>query len=146
MSCLILSSKFHNDSSPKNKHWAKYTDGLFNVKDINLMERQLIFLLNWDLKVTNEEMCQSLQSFLEPIKTDIIKQEKFQKYLQQKSRNKQMANAAVAVSISATTTLSLYQDQVQVPVQVHLFLQQAVVLVVLQDLHQFPRSFITNAL
>lgn len=105
LSCLILSSKFHNDSSPKNKHWAKYTDGLFNVKDINLMERQLIFLLNWDLKVTNEEMCQSLQSFLEPIKTDIIKQEKFQKYLQQKNQEtKQMANAAVAVSISATTT------------------------------------------
>ena len=107
LSCLILSSKFHNDSSPKNKHWAKYTDGLFNVKDINLMERQLIFLLNWDLKVSNEEMCQSLQSFLEPIKSGLIKQEKFQKYLQQKNQEaKQMANAAVAVSITTPVTLS----------------------------------------
>ena len=50
LSCLILSSKFHNDSSPKNKHWAKYTDGLFNVKDINLMERQLISLVELGFK------------------------------------------------------------------------------------------------
>ncbi|CAI5760030.1 unnamed protein product [Candida verbasci] len=86
LTCLILSSKFHNDSSPKNKHWAKYTDGLFNVKDINLMERQLIYLLNWDLKVSNEEMCIAYQSFLEPIKLELIKQEKLKRYKQQQQQ------------------------------------------------------------
>lgn len=86
MSCLILSSKFHNDSSPKNVHWAKYTDGLFSTKDINLMERQLLYLLNWDLKVTNEEMVDAIDSFLEPIRYDIIKSAKMRKFMSQKKR------------------------------------------------------------
>ncbi|ABN65668.1 predicted protein, partial [Scheffersomyces stipitis CBS 6054] len=81
LSCLILSSKFHNDSSPKNVHWAKYTDGLFTAKDINLMERQLLFLLNWDMKITNSEMIQATSSFLENIKYDLIKSAKMRKYL-----------------------------------------------------------------
>ncbi|EMG46476.1 hypothetical protein G210_3277 [Candida maltosa Xu316] len=107
LSCLILSSKFHNDSSPKNKHWAKYTDGLFSVKDINLMERQLIFLLNWDLKVTNEEMCHSLNSFLEPIKLEIIKQEKFKRYIKQKNDEVQsIANSVSSSSIASSVTSS----------------------------------------
>ncbi|KAL6451284.1 PCL1 PHO85 cyclin-1 [Candida maltosa Xu316] len=101
LSCLILSSKFHNDSSPKNKHWAKYTD------DINLMERQLIFLLNWDLKVTNEEMCHSLNSFLEPIKLEIIKQEKFKRYIKQKNDEVQsIANSVSSSSIASSVTSS----------------------------------------
>ena len=89
LSCLILSSKFHNDSSPKNVHWAKYTDGLFSVKDINLMERQLLFLLNWDLKVTNEDMVDELESFLEPIKYDLVKSYKLRKFQQQKLKQQQ---------------------------------------------------------
>lgn len=89
LSCLILSSKFHNDSSPKNKHWAKYTDGLFNVKDINLMERQLIYLLNWDIRVENEDMCQMLGSFLEPIKSQIIKTEKLKLWKKQQEQQQQ---------------------------------------------------------
>lgn len=89
LSCLILSSKNHNDSSPKNIHWAKYTDGLFSVKDINLMERQLLFLLNWDLKVSNEDMCYHLSKFLHPIKEDLIKSYKMRKYLKQQSELQQ---------------------------------------------------------
>ncbi len=91
--CLILSSKNHNDSSPKNIHWAEYTDGLFSVKDINLMERQLLFLLNWDLLVSNEEMCQHLAKFLEPIKEDLIKSHKMKKYLQQQQQQQQQQRA-----------------------------------------------------
>ncbi|KAI5964310.1 PCL1 [Candida pseudojiufengensis] len=95
LSCLILSSKFHNDSSPKNKHWAKYTDGLFNVKDINLMERQLIYLLNWDLKVSNDEMIESLGSFLDPIKNQILKQEKIKIWKRQQQIELQSQNQAL---------------------------------------------------
>ncbi|KAK6456865.1 uncharacterized protein RJT20DRAFT_134169 [Scheffersomyces xylosifermentans] len=86
LSCLILSSKFHNDSSPKNIHWAKYTDGLFSSKDINLMERQLLYLLNWDMKISNEEMCSALSSFLEPIKYDLIQSSKMRKFLSKQRR------------------------------------------------------------
>ncbi|ODV78814.1 cyclin-like protein, partial [Suhomyces tanzawaensis NRRL Y-17324] len=81
LSCLILSSKFHNDSSPKNTHWAKYTDGLFSTKDINLMERQLLYLLNWDLRVDNEDMVDALDSFLDPIRYDLVKAAKLRKYM-----------------------------------------------------------------
>ncbi|CAD1813107.1 Cyclin, N-terminal domain family protein [Candida parapsilosis] len=108
LSCLILSSKFHNDSSPKNKHWAKYTDGLFNVKDINLMERQLIYLLNWDLKVTNEEMVEVLGSFLEPVRAQIIKSEKIKLWKQQQAQQQKQlyasatATAAIGAPASAT--------------------------------------------
>ena len=104
LSCLILSSKFHNDSSPKNKHWAKYTDGLFNVKDINLMERQLIYLLNWDLRVTNEEMVEVLGSFLDPIRAQIVKLEKVKLWKQQQAQQQQLYASATATATTATAT------------------------------------------
>lgn len=86
LSCLILASKFHNDSSPKNVHWAKYTDGLFSVKDVNLMERQLLFLLDWDIKVSNEEMVFHLAKFLDPIREDLISSSTMKKYLQKQQQ------------------------------------------------------------
>ncbi|KAM9914346.1 hypothetical protein OXX69_000731 [Metschnikowia pulcherrima] len=81
LSCLILASKFHNDSSPKNVHWAKYTDGLFSLKDVNLMERQLLFLLNWNVKVSNDDMVTHLGKLLTPIKEDLVKAAKMRKFL-----------------------------------------------------------------
>ena len=88
LSCLILSSKFHNDSSPKNSHWAKYTDGLFSVKDVNLMERQLLYLLNWDLKVKNLEMVAQLGRFLAPIQEEIVTTSKMRKFIQEQEKQK----------------------------------------------------------
>lgn len=67
LACLILSAKFHNDSSPLNKHWAKYTDGLFTLEDINLMERQLLNLLQWDLRINENDLILDLQDLLNPI-------------------------------------------------------------------------------
>ncbi|EGW32064.1 uncharacterized protein SPAPADRAFT_61151 [Spathaspora passalidarum NRRL Y-27907] len=96
LSCLILSSKFHNDSSPKNMHWAKYTDGLFTTQDINLMERQLTFLLNWDLKVSNDEMIESLDSLLEPIRYDLVRSSKVKKFLQRQHHHHKQAPTPVA--------------------------------------------------
>lgn len=96
LSCLILASKFHNDCSPKNVHWAKYTDGLFSVKDVNLMERQLLYLLNWNMRVSNEDMCAQLASFLQPIKEDLVKLLKMRKYLA-----KQQAAASAAANASS---------------------------------------------
>lgn len=115
LSCLILASKFHNDSSPKNVHWAKYTDGLFSVKDVNLMERQLLFLLNWDIKVSNDEMVHHLERFLEPIKEDLIKNAKMRQYFQKQQqavaaqRAYQDMSPAISRSSSTTSALSLGQ-------------------------------------
>ncbi|KAG0672206.1 hypothetical protein C6P45_003681 [Maudiozyma exigua] len=67
LACLILSAKNHNDSSPLNKHWTKYTDGLFTLEDVNLMERQLLQLLNWNMVVQQEELIDTMQSLIKPI-------------------------------------------------------------------------------
>ena len=56
LACLILSAKNHNDSSPLNKHWTKYSDGLFTLQDVNLMERQLLQLLQWNVRVSETDL------------------------------------------------------------------------------------------
>jgi PHO85 cyclin-1 len=56
LAALILSAKYLNDSSPKNKHWARYTMGLFSLPEVNLMEKQLLYLLDWDLRITPDDL------------------------------------------------------------------------------------------
>ncbi|CAE6363769.1 unnamed protein product [Rhizoctonia solani] len=55
MATIICAAKYLNDSSPKNKHWALYSYGLLTCQDINAMEQQLLALLDWDLRLTEEE-------------------------------------------------------------------------------------------
>lgn len=71
LATLILAAKNLNDSSPKNKYWARYTSGLFTLDDVNLMEMQLLYLLDWDLRITNRDLYLQLNPFLAPIKDKI---------------------------------------------------------------------------
>lgn len=73
LAALILSAKYLNDSSPKNKHWRSYTMGLFRLEEVNLMEKQLLFLLDWDLSITSEDLYTSLAAFLDPIRDAITR-------------------------------------------------------------------------
>lgn len=81
LAALILAAKYLNDSSPKNKHWARYScvrgyDGFgFSVTEVNLMEKQLLFLLDWDLRVTHDDLLTHLAPFLEPIRARLRRQE-----------------------------------------------------------------------
>jgi hypothetical protein len=74
LASLILAAKNLNDSSPKNKHWARYTavrgyDNFgFSITEVNLMEKQLLFLLDWDLRVNPEDLYTHLEPFLAPIR------------------------------------------------------------------------------
>ncbi|KAF5111640.1 hypothetical protein DV452_004373 [Geotrichum candidum] len=68
LACLIMAAKNLNDTSPKNKHWARYTMGLFSVHEVNLMEKQLLYLLDWDLRIRDTDLYMHLARFLEPIK------------------------------------------------------------------------------
>lgn len=54
LATLIVSAKYLNDSSPKNVHWAHYA-GVFNLEEINLMERQLISVLDYDFCFDEQE-------------------------------------------------------------------------------------------
>lgn len=78
LASLILAAKYLNDSSPKNKHWATYsvisTDVCnfgFSRTEVNLMEKQLLFLLDWDLRITEEDLYRELDHFLAPIRQDV---------------------------------------------------------------------------
>ncbi|EAT78198.1 hypothetical protein SNOG_14327 [Parastagonospora nodorum SN15] len=70
LAALILAAKNLNDSSPKNKHWARYTavrgyEGFgFSITEVNLMEKQLLFLLDWDLRINPEDLHYHLEPFL----------------------------------------------------------------------------------
>ncbi|KDQ65063.1 hypothetical protein JAAARDRAFT_117983, partial [Jaapia argillacea MUCL 33604] len=57
LATLIVAAKYLNDSSPKNKHWAAYAS-IFAIEEINLMERQLLYLLNYDLRFDEAEACE----------------------------------------------------------------------------------------
>lgn len=81
LASLILAAKNLNDSSPKNKHWARYTavkghDGFsFSLPEVNLMERQLLFLLDWETRVSEEDLFIHLEPFLAPIRHRLQQQE-----------------------------------------------------------------------
>lgn len=74
LASLILAAKNLNDSSPKNKHWARYSsvagyEGFgFSVNEVNLMEKQLLFLLDWDMRINQEDLFVHLEPFLAPIR------------------------------------------------------------------------------
>ncbi|KAK9331434.1 hypothetical protein V1520DRAFT_82125 [Lipomyces starkeyi] len=75
LAALVLAAKNLNDSSPKNKHWARYTTGLFALEEVNLMEKQLLYLLDWDLRITNDDLLVHLAPFIGPIKTEVRRRE-----------------------------------------------------------------------
>lgn len=89
LASLILAAKNLNDSSPKNKHWARYTvvkgyEGFgFSLPEVNLMERQLLFLLDWETRVTEDELFTHLEPFLGPIRRRFQIQEHEKKKRQQ---------------------------------------------------------------
>jgi G1/S-specific cyclin PLC1 len=81
LAALILSAKFLNDSSPKNKHWAEYSNVRgyepfgFSRTEVNLMEKQLLSLLEWDLNVTEDDLYFHFDPFLAPIRSEIQREE-----------------------------------------------------------------------
>ncbi|KAF2849860.1 cyclin [Plenodomus tracheiphilus IPT5] len=74
LASLILAAKNLNDSSPKNKHWARYSavrgfeNFGFSITEVNLMEKQLLFLLDWDLRINPEDLYYHLEPFLAPVR------------------------------------------------------------------------------
>lgn len=63
LATLIVAAKYLNDSSPKNKCWGIYAT-LFDLAEINLMEKQLLYLLDYDLRFDEPEAIQRFASFM----------------------------------------------------------------------------------
>lgn len=64
LATLIVAAKYLNDQSPKNKHWSAHSS-VFSVGEVNLMEKQLLSLLDFDLRITEADLASSLQDFLQ---------------------------------------------------------------------------------
>ncbi|KAF9950984.1 hypothetical protein BGZ72_007447 [Mortierella alpina] len=64
LASLIVAAKYLNDQSPKNKHWSAHST-VFSVGEVNLMEKQLLSLLDFDLRITEADLASSLQDFLQ---------------------------------------------------------------------------------
>ncbi|KAI0593551.1 hypothetical protein F4775DRAFT_586747 [Biscogniauxia sp. FL1348] len=101
LAALILSAKYLNDSSPKNKHWANYShlncesySFGFSRTEVNLMEKQLLFLLDWELRITEQDLYRELEPFLEPIRSDI--EAKHARRMQRKRQKEEEAAQARA--------------------------------------------------
>lgn len=110
LACLIMAAKNLNDSSPKNKYWAKYTMGLFPLAEVNLMEHQLLYLLDWDLRVQPSDLYTHFAPFLLPIKAKLAQQEQQQLFKTQECA----ASAGVHYGYSA----SYQQEPTPQPTQV----------------------------
>jgi len=118
LASLILAAKYLNDSSPKNKHWATYScvtaaSGAafgFSRTEVNLMEKQLLFLLDWDLRITEDDLYRELDVFLAPIRSDVAarharrlarKREEQQRRLQALREREEAAAAQAAAEAQA---------------------------------------------
>lgn len=93
--CLILTAKYVNDSSPLNKHWARYSSGLLSVKELNVIEVEVLSYLDWDLSITNDDLYSSLSLFLAPIKTKLRLKEE-EELLKKQQKQEQMKLSALA--------------------------------------------------
>ncbi|KAL2868855.1 cyclin family protein [Aspergillus lucknowensis] len=104
LASLILAAKNLNDSSPKNKHWARYTavkgyEGFgFSLPEVNLMERQLLFLLDWDTRVNESDLLLHLEPFLAPIRHRLQLQRQEAEMGQSREWRKYQASAELLAS------------------------------------------------
>jgi hypothetical protein len=71
LAALIIASKFSNDICPRNKSWVHASAGLFEIDEVNLMEKQFLFLLDFDLMFDEEEAISHFQPVLEVLGADL---------------------------------------------------------------------------
>jgi G1/S-specific cyclin PLC1 len=118
LAALIIAAKNLNDSSPKNKHWARYTtvpgypEFGFTTAEVNLMEKQMLCLLDWDLRIENNDLFQHLEPFLAPIRQHQQREESLRQHqlmeLEAHSRQaKSYSNYAVDSVSSYSTNSSI---------------------------------------
>ena len=86
---LIIVAKMLNDSSPLNKHWCNYTNGLLTLLELNIIEKELLEYFNWNLKFEEQELIQSLSPLLLPIKEQILLQQQTQQVAMQQQQQQQ---------------------------------------------------------
>ncbi|ROW03016.1 hypothetical protein VMCG_05671 [Cytospora schulzeri] len=127
LASLILAAKYLNDSSPKNKHWANYSVMGYNAfgfsrTEVNLMEKQLLSLLDWDLRITEEDLYRELDVFLAPIRLDVaarherrLRRRAAQAAEEERRRREEEDEAAAAAAWIAAQTAIVYATPPSTP-------------------------------
>jgi G1/S-specific cyclin PLC1 len=70
LAALIVATKSLHDASPWNRHWCQYTVVSsygyfgFTVPEVNLMEREFLYLLDWDIRIHLQDLHHQLESWL----------------------------------------------------------------------------------
>lgn len=108
LAALILSAKSLNDSSPLNKHWTKYTDGLMTNTEVNSAERELIGLLKWNLNITEDELVAVLQPFLVPIKQTLQKRMHSESAVKQKYYKLSNNHSSTSLASRSSSKYSIF--------------------------------------
>lgn len=67
LAALMLAAKYLNDSSPSNRHWSNYS-AFFSLAEVNLMEKQMLFLLSWDLAISLTDIFDAFDPFIQHIR------------------------------------------------------------------------------
>lgn len=117
LATLILAAKNLNDSSPKNKHWARYTSVYgfesfgFSNNEVNLMEKQLLYLLDWDLRVTEDDLYTHLEPFLHPVR--VWQQRQAEKAMHAMLKEREMQEHAARWSAAESSYVSDYRRRAQ---------------------------------
>ncbi|KAI9018578.1 hypothetical protein CLU79DRAFT_837165 [Phycomyces nitens] len=62
LATLIVTTKVLHDTSPKNRYWARYTS-LFPLEEVNIMERQFLSLMDFQLSITLDDLFHVLYAF-----------------------------------------------------------------------------------
>lgn len=127
---MLIAAKYTNDSSPMNKHWTDYTDGLLTLREVNALEIEMIQYIGWgNLRFSNQDLIYSLSYFLDPIKRKLrAKQEKkyaqlysglsyqAQQFQEQEDQYASISNSSSLPSLisasSSTSTVSSYMSDI----------------------------------
>lgn len=64
LAAVMLASKFLNDRAPRATDWVYYAGGFFSLEDVNLMERQFLRILRWDLRISFDDYLNHILPFL----------------------------------------------------------------------------------
>lgn len=78
LSSIILADKYLHGNALTNKYWATLNairserqGSGFSLREVNLMEIQLLDLLRWDLRITLDDLCTVSEPFIAPIRARI---------------------------------------------------------------------------
>ena len=102
ISAFIISSKFMCDDKHSNKTWSKVTLPVFDLSEINQMEREICNYLDWNLTISNP----MLSNFMTAVKRDFCEDKQSYPYPDS------FVEKAARVTVEATSnSAEFFQEQ-----------------------------------